>query len=113
MRLPKLLKMSTFAVGFGLLALTSPAVFADAAAGQTLFTAKCKTCHGATGQGNPGMAKVLKADIRDLGAVDVQKKSDDELKKNSTEGIGKMKPVAGLSPADAANVVAYIRTLKK
>ena len=110
MRLPK---MSSLAVSFGLLAVMSPVTFADAAGGQALFTAKCKTCHGATGAGNPTMAKVLKVDIKDLGSAEVQKKSDDELKKNSLEGVGKMKPVAGLTPADAANVVAYIRTMKK
>lgn len=110
MRLPK---MSSLAVSFGLFALMSPVMFAGAAEGQAMFTTKCKTCHGPTGAGNPTMAKVLKVEIKDLGSADVQKKSDDELKKNSTEGLGKMKPVAGLTPADAANVVAYIRTLKK
>jgi hypothetical protein len=39
--------------------------------------------------------------------------SDDELKKVITGGKGKMKPIAGVSGADADNVVAYIRTLKK
>ena len=105
--------LSALIVGFGLLTLASPVMFAASAEGQKVLTAKCKTCHGSTGQGNPGMARVLKADIRDLGSAEVQSKSDDVLKTNSMEGLGKMKPVAGLTPADAANVVAYIRTLKK
>lgn len=104
--------MGTLSIGFGL-ALVTPAIAADASEGQKLFTAKCKTCHGATGQGNPGMAKALKVEIRDLASADVQKKSDDELKKNVKEGVGKMKPIAGVTDADAANLVAYIRTLKK
>lgn len=86
---------------------------ADAAAGQKVYTAKCRTCHGPAGQGNPAMAKVLKAEIRDLGSAEVQHKSDDELKKESRDGTGRMKPTAGLTGADLENVIAYIRTLKK
>lgn len=86
---------------------------ADAAAGQKVYAAKCRTCHGPAGQGNPAMAKILKVEIRDLGSADVQHKSDDELKKESREGIGRMKPTAGLTDADLDNVVAYIRTFKK
>lgn len=95
-------------------AVTSGSALAagDAAAGQKIYMAKCKTCHGATGQGNPGMAKALKTEIRDLGSPEVQKKTDAELKKNSMEGIGKMKATT-LSDADADNMVAYIRSLKK
>ena len=86
---------------------------ADASAGKALYTKKCKTCHGAEGQGNPGMAKVLKVEIKHLGSKDVQAKSDDELKKNITEGVGKMKPVKGLSTADVDDVVAFVRTLSQ
>ncbi len=52
-------------------AASSVTAAVDAAAGQAVFTKKCKTCHGATGQGNPGMAKALKVDIRDLGSAEV------------------------------------------
>jgi mono/diheme cytochrome c family protein len=86
---------------------------ADAAAGKTLYSAKCRTCHGAEGQGNQGMAKALKVEIRDLGSADVQSKSDADLKKAITDGVGKMKPVSGVAGADLDNVVAFIRTLKK
>lgn len=86
---------------------------ADAAAGQKTYLAKCRTCHGPTGAGNPGMARALKVDIRDLGSPDVQKKTDDQLKKDSRDGVGKMKATAGLAEADFDNIVAHIRTMKK
>jgi mono/diheme cytochrome c family protein len=50
--------------------------------------------------------------MRALGSAEVQAKSDDELKKDITAGNGKMKAVA-VSDAQAADLVAYIRTLKK
>jgi hypothetical protein len=39
--------------------------------------------------------------------------SDADLKKVITAGSGKMKPVAGLMPAQVDDVVAFVRTLKK
>ena len=86
---------------------------ADAAAGKTLYASKCKLCHGSEGQGNPGMAKALKVEIRDLGSPDIQKKTDAELKKDITGGVGKMKPVSGLPDSDVDNLVAFMRSLKK
>ena len=86
---------------------------ADADAGKAVFTKKCRTCHGAEGQGNPGMAKVLKVEIKHLGSADVQGKTDDDLKKIITEGVGKMKPVKGLSADDVTNIIAFVRTIKE
>ena len=95
-------------------ALVTPSAWAaDAAAGKAVFEKKCKTCHAADGQGNPGMAKALKVEFKALGSAEVQKMSDAELKKVLTAGMGKMKPVSGLSDADADNVIAHVRTLKK
>ena len=85
----------------------------DAAAGKTVFGTKCKICHGAEGQGNPGFAKAMKVEMKDLGSPEVQKRSDAEIKKIITAGNGKMKPVAGVAGADLDNVVAFLRTLKK
>lgn len=86
---------------------------ADSAAGKAVYEKKCKMCHGASGEGNPGMAKALNVTIANLSSADVQKLSDADIKKAVTEGKGKMKPVAGLSDADVDNVIAYVRTLKK
>ena len=51
--------------------------------------------------------------MRDLKAPTVQAKTDAEWKKMILEGTGKMKAVKALSAADADNVVAFMRTLKK
>jgi cytochrome c5 len=93
--------------------VVTPALAADAAAGHAVYDKKCKMCHGAAGEGNPGMAKALKTTIQPLGSPDVQKASDSDLKKVVTQGKDKMKPPAGLSGADVDNVIAFVRTLKK
>jgi mono/diheme cytochrome c family protein len=91
-----------------ILALCSTSAWAaDAAAGKAIFDAKCKTCHGADGQGNPAIAKALKAEIKPLG------ESTADIKKVVTEGQGKMKAVNGVAGADLDNVVAYVHSLKK
>lgn len=84
----------------------------DAEKGKALYTAKCKMCHAAEGEGNPGMAKALKVEMKALGSKEVQGLKDAELKKDFTEGNGKMKPVK-LTDEEAANVIAFLRTLKK
>jgi len=80
---------------------------ADAAAGKPVFDAKCKACHGATGEGNPNMAKALKVELKPLSATSA------DVKKVVTEGQGKMKPVASVTGSDLDNVVAYVHSLKK
>jgi len=85
----------------------------NAAAGKEVYTKKCQTCHGADGNGNPGMAKALKVEFKPLGSEEIQKKSDAEIKKIITDGSGKMKPVAGVTGADLDAVVAHVRTMKK
>jgi mono/diheme cytochrome c family protein len=86
---------------------------ADATAGKTVFDTKCKTCHAADGSGNPGLAKALNVTFKPLGGADIQKMSDADIKKVLTAGSGKMKPVAGLTPEQADDVVAFVRSLKK
>jgi mono/diheme cytochrome c family protein len=85
---------------------------ADAAAGKDIYATKCKTCHGADGQGNAGLAKALKVEMKPLTSAEVQAMSDADLSAVIAKGKGKMKPVA-LPPADVANVVAYVKTMKK
>ncbi|MEE8202094.1 MAG: cytochrome c [Candidatus Acidoferrales bacterium] len=96
--------------------VAAPALLAgkgDPEAGKAVFQKKCATCHGKNGEGNQRMARMLKVEIRDLGSEEVQAKCDDELRKNITEGTGKMRPVKKLSQEDVANVIAYVRTLAK
>jgi mono/diheme cytochrome c family protein len=86
---------------------------ADAGAGKDVYLKKCKACHAEDGHGNEGMAKALKTTITPLDSDAVQSKSDADLKTVITQGKGKMKPVTGLSDADVANVIAYVRAFKK
>ncbi|HUI82095.1 MAG TPA: cytochrome c [Bryobacteraceae bacterium] len=85
----------------------------DATAGKATYEKACKACHGAAGTANPGMAKAMGVDIKDLGSSAVQGMSDDDLKKVITAGKGKMKPVGSVTGKSVDDVVAYVRTLKK
>ena len=98
------------------LAALTPALLAgegDAKAGKAVYTKLCAACHGAEGEGKLALAKALKVEIRHLGSKEVQAKTDAELRKDTVEGIGKMKPVKGMSEKEVADVLAFIRSLKK
>lgn len=92
--------------------LVSAAWAADAVAGKAAYDASCKKCHGADGTPNAAMARMLKVEMKHLGAPEVQGKSDAALIKETLEGVGKMKGIPAVEK-DAANIVAFIRTLKK
>jgi mono/diheme cytochrome c family protein len=97
-----------FAVACMTLSLCSTGAWAaDAAAGKATYGTKCRSCHGAEGEGNPSIAKMMKVELKPLGS------STADVKKIVTEGQGKMKPVAGVAGADLDNVVAYVHSLKK
>ena len=85
----------------------------DLKAGAAVFATSCKTCHGAQGEGNPAIAKVLKTEIPNLGAKEVQDLSDEQLKTIVADGKGKMKPVKAVSGKQLDDVVAFIRSLAK
>ncbi len=95
-----------------LLGISMVPAIAGPTEGKEVYDSKCKACHGATGQGNPGLAKMLKVEMRPLGSKDVQAASDADLKKIVAEGKGKMKPISGLSAKQVDDVVAFVRTLK-
>lgn len=97
------------AVLLGLLAIP---VIAGPTEGKVVYDKSCKSCHGAEGQGNPGIAKMMKVEMKALGSKEVQAKSDDDLKKVVAQGSGKMKPVTSVSGKQVDDVVAFIRTLK-
>ncbi len=78
------------------------------------YAAKCASCHGKDGKGNPNMAKVFKVDPSALDLVkdSTLAKSDADLTKVTTDGINKMPAYKGkLADADIAGLIAYIRTL--
>lgn len=99
-------------VTLAVLSMTA-ALAADAKAGQEAFTKACKSCHGADGAPNPAIAKMMKVDMKNLGSPEVQGMSDADMAKVITDGKGKMKPVKTVPAPAVANVVAYVRTLKK
>ena len=97
-----------FAIACVIMAACSTGAWAaDAAAGKAVYSAKCRGCHGATGEGNPSMAKALKAEIKPLS------ESTADVKKVITDGQGKMKPMPTVTGADLDNVVSYVQSLKK
>lgn len=90
----------------------APAFAADAGAGKNVYNAKCKSCHGADGLGNPAIAKMFHVDMKPLNSAEVQGMSDAQLKDVITKGKGKMR-AQSVAGSDLDNLVAYIRTLKK
>jgi len=86
---------------------------ADVAAGKEVFAKKCVSCHGAAGEGKDSIAKMMKVELKPLGSREVQSKSDADLQKVITDGVGKMKPVKDVDAKSADNVVAFLRTLAK
>ena len=94
-------------------ACASAAFAADAKAGHEVFDKSCKSCHGADGTPNAGVAKMMKVDMRDFKSAEVQAQSDADIKKIITEGKGKMKPVTSVTGPAVDNVIAYVRSLKK
>src|SRR4051812_47813555 len=107
--------MKKYVVAIAALAflLGSTAAFADATPdGAALYKAKCALCHGPDGKGQTAMGKANK--LRNLGAADVQKESDQALGDIVLNGKGKMPAYKGkLTPEEIKSVVGFIRTLKK
>ena len=85
----------------------------DAEAGKVLYDKSCAMCHGSDGAPQQAIAKMMKVEISHLGSKKVQAKNDAALAKVITDGSGKMKPMKGLADRDMADLIAYVRTLKK
>lgn len=83
----------------------------DAAKGKVLYS-RCSACHGNSGEGNEAIAKALGVKIPALGSQEIQALDDAALKKIIVEGKGKMQAVK-LSDAEVADVIAFVRSLKK
>jgi len=80
--------------------------------GEATYKAKCAMCHGADGTGDTPVGHSMK--LRSLKSPEDIKATDEELFKQTKEGVGKMQGYAGkLTDTQIQDVVAYIRTLQK
>lgn len=77
------------------------------------YKAKCASCHGKDGKGNPAMAKMFKVEpaALDLTAKAVQEKTDEDLAKLIAGGKGKMPAFkAKLSEVRVKELLKYLRS---
>ncbi len=102
---------NTLIATLGLIAIAGFS-WAGAPEGKEVYTAKCAPCHGANGEGKAAIAKMYNVTQAPLASKEVRAKTDDQLKEVILKGQGKMKPVSGVTDKQAADVVAFIRTLK-
>ena len=82
--------------------------------GAKIYGAKCASCHGKDGKGNPSMAKMFKVDLPALSLTDAATaaRKDSELIATISKGKDKMPKFGGkLQEAEIGDVVAYVRSL--
>jgi mono/diheme cytochrome c family protein len=92
----------------------------DPAKGETLYKARCVTCHGAAGAGDGPAGKALKDKPKDWtkgeGLKDLSDQQIHDSIKQGGKAVGKSPAMIAfptLSDADIQNVIAYIKTLIK
>ncbi|MBE0412706.1 cytochrome c [Yoonia sp.] len=99
-----------------LVGVVVPATFSDRAMiGQRAYDANCAQCHGANAAGQDGAAPPLVHKI-----YEPSHHGDESFQRAVAQGVrghhwpfGDMAPVAGLSRADVAMIVAYVRELQR
>lgn len=97
-----------------MLALSAPAAASgDAAKGKGLYARKCQSCHAADGSGSPAMQKKHGDEWKAHGSDAVQGMTDEELTQAFRQPAIHKGIAASLSDGDLADLVAFIRTLKK
>ena len=87
----------------------------EARIGKTIFEAKCAACHGANAAGQQGVAPPLVHVI-----YEPSHHGDESFQIAAARGVrahhwpfGNMPPVEGVTRADVATVIAYIRELQR
>jgi len=78
--------------------------------GEATYKAKCAMCHGATGTPSPSMAKTM--GVKPTSDPESKKLSVDQIVAVVRSGKGKMKPVPGLSDAQAKDASTFFHSLK-
>jgi mono/diheme cytochrome c family protein len=103
----------TAALVLGSASLAWAAPPGNAKEGKAVYTQSCQGCHGANGEGNVAIAKMMNVTMRPLGSKEIQAKTDAQLKKDIASGIGKMPAQKSLSAKQVDDVIAYVRELGK
>lgn len=100
-------KVNKLALAAAILTLAAGSAFAQS----DIYTAKCKACHGATGESDTPMAKMMKVPPASDPAV--KKLSVAELTTIIANGKGKMPAYKGkLTDAQISDLAKYFKTLK-
>jgi mono/diheme cytochrome c family protein len=80
--------------------------------GETIYKAKCQSCHGATGLADTTVGKALK--VKPITDTEVMNFGEGRMIDATTNGMGKMQPFKGkLTDAEIKDAVAYFRTFIK
>lgn len=109
-----------------LVAGATPALAGDVAAGKTIYTTNCVSCHGTTGKGDGPVGGALQPPPRDFSKGDFAFDTDGDGTAGSDADIanviknGAMKykgsplmaPWPTLSDDEIANLVAFVKSLK-
>ena len=99
--------------------LAAVAVGTNAAAGQVaeeipgteVYRQHCSSCHQLSGAPVEAIERAMGLTMRHLGAPEVQEKDDAQLRRDTVEGIGRMRAFPDLSEEDVVAVVGYMRRL--
>jgi len=116
-----------FALAASLAMIAPAALAADAAAGKASYDANCASCHGPEGKGDGPVAAALTNKPRDFSVGDFKYDTDGDgtsgtdtdltqIVKQGAAAFGgdpMMAPLGHLSDEEIANILAFVRSLKK
>jgi mono/diheme cytochrome c family protein len=79
--------------------------------GETIYKARCQSCHGATGTPSAAIAKAT--GVKPVSDPAIRKLTASQMFASTKNGKGKMRPVTGLTDADIRQSVSFYRGLLK